>query len=67
MVDSDKWQLATQSEMMALHVNQMWDLVKFPKGEEALTCKWIYRHMLTPRDRKPKNKARLVVKGLKQE
>ena len=27
MVDSDKWQLAMQSKMTALHVNQTWDLV----------------------------------------
>ncbi|MCO5611278.1 hypothetical protein L7F22_065530 [Adiantum nelumboides] len=43
-----------QSEMTALHKNQMWDVVQLPEGKEALPCK-------------PKYKARLVAKGFKQE
>ena len=67
MVDSDKWQLAMQSEMTALHVNQTWDLVPLPKDKKALLCKWVYRYKLTSHDGQPKYKARLVAKGFKQE
>ena len=52
---------------MALHVNQMWDLVPLPKDKKALPCKWVYRYKLTPHDGQPKYKAWLVAKGFKQE
>ena len=67
MADSEKWHLAMQSEMTALHKNQTWDLVQLPDGKKALPCKWIYRYKLTPHDGQPKYKARLVAKGFKQE
>ena len=67
MVDSKKWQLAMQSKMTTLHVNQMWDLVPLPKDKKALPCKLVYQYKLTPHDGQPKYKAQLVAKGFKQE
>ena len=67
MADSEKWNLAMQSEMTALHKNQTWDLVQLPDGKKALPCKWVYRYKITPQDGQPKYKARLVAKGFKQE
>ena len=51
-----------QSEMTALHVNQMWDLVLLPKNKKALPCKWVYRYKLTPHNGQRKYKAWLVAK-----
>ena len=42
VVNSEKWHLAMQSEIAALHKNQTWDLVKLPDGKKALPCKWIF-------------------------
>ena len=67
MEDSNNWMLAMQSEMQALHKNQMWNLVMLPEGKKALPCKWVCRYKLTPHDGQPKYKARLVAKGFKQE
>jgi len=32
-----------QEEMESLHKNQTWDLCELPKGQRALTAKWIYK------------------------
>ncbi|GKV27145.1 hypothetical protein SLEP1_g36348 [Rubroshorea leprosula] len=54
-------------EIESLHKNQTWKLVKPPKGQRIVGCKWVFRRkegilgVETPRF-----KARLVVKGFTQ-
>ena len=48
-------------------MNMTWDLVALPKGKKALPCKWVYKLNSIPGHPKPAYKARLVVKGFKQE
>ena len=61
---SNKWELAMQEEIKALHSNNTWDLVELPKGRKAIPNKWVYK--IKTVDDKPKYKARLVAKGYAQ-
>ncbi|MCO5557622.1 hypothetical protein L7F22_011188 [Adiantum nelumboides] len=61
---SDKWELAMQEEIKALHADHTWDLVEFPKERKAIPNKWVYK--IKTVDAKPKYKARLVAKGYVQ-
>ena len=67
MGDLAKWELAMQPTLIALHKNQTYDLVQFPKDKNALPNRWIYNHKLTHHDSQPRYKAKLVAKVLKQE
>ena len=60
----NKWELAIQEEIKALHSNDTWDLVKLPKGKKAIRNKWVNK--IKTVDDKPKYKARLVGKGYAQ-
>ena len=31
-----------KKKMMALHKNQIWDLVDLSKGQKVIGCKWVY-------------------------
>ena len=65
--DSEKWELAMQSEYDSILANKTWDLVELPEGRKALPCKWVYKKKFTSDDLTPKYKARLVAKGFKQQ
>ena len=67
MGDSTKWDLAMQSDMMTLHKNITYNLVQILEDKHDLHCKWFYGYKLTLHDGKPKHKAKLVTKDLKQE
>ncbi|KAG8478499.1 hypothetical protein CXB51_028393 [Gossypium anomalum] len=65
--DSEKWMFAMQEEMESLHKNRTWDLVKLPKGEKAVRCKWVFKKKEgTPGVEEPRYKARLVAKSYSQ-
>ena len=53
--------------MHSIRPNKTWHLVELPKNRRALPCKWVYRLNETSDSTNPKYKARLVVKGLRQE
>ena len=53
--------------MHSIRANKIWDLVKLPKNQRALPCKWVYRLKETSDSTTPKYKARLVLKGFRQE
>ena len=58
--------MAMVEEIQSLEKNQTWELVKLPKGEKAIDCKWIFKRKegATPQDFR--YKARLVAKGYSQ-
>ena len=41
--DSDRWQVAMESEIDSMYINQVWTLVDAPKGINPIGCKWVYK------------------------
>ena len=38
-----QWLAATSEEMQSLYKNEVWELVKVPKGRKLVGCKWIFK------------------------
>eukprot|EP00253_Pinus_taeda_P029617 PITA_29617 len=51
----------------AIERNKTWDLVELPKGKEVIGVKWVYKTKSNAEGRIERHKARLVVKGYKQQ
>uniref|UniRef100_A0A803QIL4 Reverse transcriptase Ty1/copia-type domain-containing protein n=1 Tax=Cannabis sativa TaxID=3483 RepID=A0A803QIL4_CANSA len=65
--DKLEWDNAMDDDMTSLTKNKTWYLVRRPKGQRVIGCKWVYRH----KDgilgvEKARFKARLVAKGFSQ-
>ena len=41
--ESDKWLIAMKSKMDSMYENQIWTLVKPPKGIKPIGCKWVFK------------------------
>ncbi|KAL5552341.1 hypothetical protein UlMin_002517 [Ulmus minor] len=41
--DSIRWKTAMEEEMSSLHHNKTWVLVKKPKSQKVVGCKWIFK------------------------
>eukprot|EP00253_Pinus_taeda_P015728 PITA_15728 len=54
-------------EMNAIERKKTWDLVELPKGKEVLGVKWVYKTKCNAEGKIERHKARLVVKGYKQQ
>eukprot|EP00253_Pinus_taeda_P007207 PITA_07207 len=54
-------------EMNAIERNKTWDLVELPKGKEVIGVKWVYKTKSNAEGKIERHKARLVVKGYKQQ
>ena len=53
--------------MESLHNNQTWELVKPPRGQKIIGCKWAFKKKKgIPRAESIRYKARLVAKGYSQ-
>ena len=66
--DLATWHMAMESKINSIRHKKTWDLVELPKNQRALPCKWVYRLKGTVSDpTTPKYKARLVVKGFRQQ
>ena len=66
-VDSEKWLIAMHEEIESLHKNGTWVLVKLPKGQKAVRCKWVFKRKESiPGIDDARYKARLVAKGYSQ-
>ncbi|KAL4281928.1 hypothetical protein GQ457_03G023330 [Hibiscus cannabinus] len=63
----EQWLKAMQEEMQSLHENQTYDLVELPKGRHALKNKWVYKLKTDESNKKPRHKARIVVKCCNQK
>ena len=42
-IDAHHWVQAMKSELDSMYSNQVWDLVKAPKGIKPVGCKWVTR------------------------
>eukprot|EP00253_Pinus_taeda_P012215 PITA_12215 len=54
-------------EMNAIERKKTWDLVELPKGKEFFGVKWVYKIKSNAEGKIERHKARLVVKGYKQQ
>eukprot|EP00253_Pinus_taeda_P035868 PITA_35868 len=54
-------------EINSIERNKTWDLVELPKGKEAIGVKWVYKTKRNAEGKIERHKARLVVKGYKQQ
>ena len=61
-----EWDQAMNEEMVALDVNQTWDLAPLPEGKKAIRCKWVYKVKHNADGSVSRYKARLVAKGYAQ-
>ncbi|GJV84916.1 retrovirus-related pol polyprotein from transposon TNT 1-94, partial [Tanacetum coccineum] len=66
-VTEDSWFEAMQNEIHEFDRLEVWVLVPKPKGVMIIALKWIYKVKLDEYGDVLKNKARLVVKGYRQE
>ena len=64
---SKEWVEAMKSEMNSLKENDVWDLVKLPKGRKVIGCKWIFKTKVDGDGRIERYKARLVAQGYTQK
>ena len=62
-----KWIEAMNEEINAIERNKTWDLVELPKGKEVIEVKWVYKTKSNAEGKIERHKARLVVKGYKQQ
>ncbi|MCO5547509.1 hypothetical protein L7F22_000959 [Adiantum nelumboides] len=53
-------------EIVALDVNQTWELVPLPEGKKAIGCKWVYKVKHNTDGTIERYKARVVAKGYAQ-
>ena len=62
-----RWVDAMTSELEALKLNHIWDLVSLPHGKLAIGCRWVYKVKLKASGEVERIKARLVAKGYNQQ
>ena len=65
--DKQQWLHAMEDEMKSLYDNQIFELVKLPKGKRVLKNRWIYRLKQEESFSTPRYTTRLVVKGFSQK
>eukprot|EP00253_Pinus_taeda_P036216 PITA_36216 len=66
-IKDKKWIEAMNEEMNAIERNKTWDLVELPNGKEVIGVKWVYKTKCNAEGKIERHKARLVVKGYKQQ
>ena len=66
-VKNEKWIEVMDEEMNAIERKKTWDLVELPKGKEVIGVKWVYKTKSNAEGKIERHKARLVVKGYKQQ
>nr|CAN70709.1 hypothetical protein VITISV_011817 [Vitis vinifera] len=66
-VDAHLWKRAMEVKLESMYFNEVWELVKVPKGIKLIGCKWAYKRNKGVDGRVKTYKARLVVKGYSQK
>ena len=61
------WKEVINSEVESILSNHTWKLVDLPPGNKPLQCKWIFKRKMKADGAIDKYKAKLVVKGYKQQ
>jgi len=56
-----------KDEMKSMQDNDVWNLVKLPKGVKPIGCKWIFKTKRDSKGNVERYKARLVAKGFTQK
>eukprot|EP00253_Pinus_taeda_P035794 PITA_35794 len=67
VVNEDKWIEAMNEEIGAIEKSKTWELVDLPEGKDAIGVKWVYKSKSNVEGKIDMHKARLVVKGYKQQ
>ena len=62
-MQDDHWVKAMQEELDQFQKNDVWKLVKLPKGKKDIRVKWVFLNKLDENSQVVRNKARLVDKG----
>ena len=65
--DGPMWKKAIKSEIDSILQNHTWELVELPPGSKPLGCKWVFKKKMKTDGTIDKYKARLVIKGYKQQ
>eukprot|EP00253_Pinus_taeda_P030907 PITA_30907 len=66
-VKEEKWGTAMEEEIEAIERNDTWELVNLPKGKHVIGVKWVYNTKSNIERKIERHKARLIVKGYKQQ
>eukprot|EP00253_Pinus_taeda_P033359 PITA_33359 len=67
VVNEDKWIEAMNEEIGAIEKSKTWELMDLPEGKDAIGVKWVYKTKSNVEGKIDRHKARLVVKGYKQQ
>ena len=62
-----KWENAMKDEIDSLKANDVWDLVKLPKGRKTVGSKWVFKEKMAVDGSVERYKARLVAQGFTQQ
>ena len=63
----EKWKKAMHEEISSIEKNDTWKVTNLPQGHQAIGVKWVYKIKTNASGEIEKHKARLVVKGYKQQ
>ena len=63
----EKWRSAMEGEVKSLLENEVWDLVKLPKGRKTVGSKWVFKEKTGNDGLTERFKARLVAQGYSQQ
>ena len=66
-VKNKKWIDTMDEEINVIEKNKTCELVDLPKGKEVIGVKWVYKTKSNAEGKIERHKARLVVKGYKQQ
>ncbi|XP_062113481.1 uncharacterized mitochondrial protein AtMg00820-like [Humulus lupulus] len=66
-IEGPFWKEAIRSEIDSILQNHTWELVDLPTGCKPLGSKWIFKRKMKTDGTIDKYKARLVIKGYKQQ
>ena len=65
--NKEQWHSAMEREMESLLENEVWDLVKLPKGRKTIGSMWVFKEKMGADGSIERHKARLVAQGFSQQ